>query len=67
MLDTAAEREQRMRDLVRDVPLARWGTPEEVAAVVAHLVSDESGYTTDAEFVLDGGGAARPPQRGAVR
>lgn len=66
MLGPGPEREAKMRDLVRDVPLGRWGTAEEVAAVVAHLLSDESAYTTGAEFVLDGGitaGAVAPPQR----
>lgn len=48
-------RSGRIDALVQNVPLRRFGTPEEVAAVVAHLASDESGYTTGAEFVLDGG------------
>lgn len=55
MLGTGPDREARMREFVRDVPLGRFGTPEEVASVVAYLASDESGYTTGAEFVLDGG------------
>jgi NAD(P)-dependent dehydrogenase (short-subunit alcohol dehydrogenase family) len=41
------------------------GTPTEVAALVAHLLADESGYTTGAEFVIDGGilaGAAATPR-----
>ena len=66
MLGSGPEREARMRAFVQDVPLARWGTPEEVAAVVAHLVSDESAYTTGAELVLDGGilaGAVAAPKR----
>lgn len=66
MLGAGPQREQRMQELVRDVPLARWGTTAEVAAVVAHLLSDESAYTTGAEFVLDGGitaGAVASPER----
>jgi NAD(P)-dependent dehydrogenase (short-subunit alcohol dehydrogenase family) len=66
MLGGPEEREARMRALVRDVPLARWGTPGEVAAVVVHLLADESAYTTGAELVLDGGitaGAVAAPQR----
>jgi NAD(P)-dependent dehydrogenase (short-subunit alcohol dehydrogenase family) len=55
VLGTGPEREQRLRELVRDVPLGRFGTPEEVAALVAYLAADESAYTTGAEFVLDGG------------
>lgn len=66
MLGGGPEREARMRELVRDVPLGRFGTPEEVALLVVYLASEESAYTTGAEFVLDGGilaGAAARPGR----
>lgn len=65
MLGRDADREDRMKAFVQDVPLRRFGTPEEVAAVVAHLASDDSAYTTGAEFVLDGGllaGTAAAPE-----
>jgi len=39
-------------------PLGRIGTPAEVAAVVVHLASDDSGYTTGADHVVDGGRTA---------
>ena len=43
-------------------PISRIGTPEEVAELVAFLVSDASSYCTGAEFVVDGGAVAgRPP------
>jgi NAD(P)-dependent dehydrogenase (short-subunit alcohol dehydrogenase family) len=38
-----------------EVPLGRPGKPEEVAALVAWLCSDEAGYATGQSFVLDGG------------
>ncbi|MDE1175607.1 MAG: SDR family NAD(P)-dependent oxidoreductase [Edaphobacter sp.] len=37
------------------VPCGRIGTPEEVARVVAFLVSDRASYITGAEFKIDGG------------
>ena len=36
-------------------PLARLGRPEEVAAMALYLASDESAFTTGAEFRVDGG------------
>jgi NAD(P)-dependent dehydrogenase (short-subunit alcohol dehydrogenase family) len=41
--------------LVQAVPLARRGTPEEVANVYAFLASDEASYVTGALYYVDGG------------
>lgn len=65
MLGEGPEREVRLKAFVRDIPLRRFGTPEEVAALVSYLASEESAYTTGAEFVIDGGilaGAAASPE-----
>lgn len=47
--------------------VGRPGYPEDIAAVVAYLASEASGYMTGQTLVLDGGGAApfavRPPDR----
>jgi NAD(P)-dependent dehydrogenase (short-subunit alcohol dehydrogenase family) len=64
MLGQGPEREARMRDLVRDTPLRRFGTPDEVAALAVLLASDEAAYMTGAELSIDGGilaGSAATP------
>ncbi|GHF82015.1 3alpha(or 20beta)-hydroxysteroid dehydrogenase [Amycolatopsis bartoniae] len=42
----------------KKVALGRIGQPEEVAQLVVFLASDESSYSTGAEFVVDGGATA---------
>jgi NAD(P)-dependent dehydrogenase (short-subunit alcohol dehydrogenase family) len=37
------------------IPLGRFGTPNEVAATVLHLASSESGFIVGTEVVIDGG------------
>jgi NAD(P)-dependent dehydrogenase (short-subunit alcohol dehydrogenase family) len=36
-------------------PIGRLGRPEEIAAIAVYLASDESAFTTGAEFRIDGG------------
>ncbi|MBI1851728.1 MAG: glucose 1-dehydrogenase [Planctomycetes bacterium] len=55
LLGKGPDREARMRSMVADTPLRRFGTPEEVAAICVHLAADESSYTTGCEFNVDGG------------
>jgi 3-oxoacyl-[acyl-carrier protein] reductase len=42
-------------DLLARIPLGRFGTPEEVAAAVAFLASDEAGYITGHVLGVNGG------------
>lgn len=43
------------RQLVSGNPLPRQGEPDEIAYGVVYLASDESGFTTGTELVVDGG------------
>ncbi|WP_232678638.1 glucose 1-dehydrogenase [Nocardioides sp. R-C-SC26] len=45
------------------IPLGRPGQPEEVAAFVLFLASDESSFATGAEFVVDGGTVQGVPHK----
>ena len=45
----------RLEELAAESPLGRLGRPEEIAALVAWLVGDESSYVTGATLVADGG------------
>jgi NAD(P)-dependent dehydrogenase (short-subunit alcohol dehydrogenase family) len=41
--------------LVSQIPMRRFGTPEDVAKVALFLASDESAYTTGESIMVDGG------------
>lgn len=45
--------------LVAGTPMGRLGSPEEIAAIVTFLASDDASFVTGAEFVADGGYTAR--------
>ena len=49
------ENKQQLNALLNNIPLGRMGTPEDVAGVVAFLVSDDAAYVTGSTFVVDGG------------
>jgi NAD(P)-dependent dehydrogenase (short-subunit alcohol dehydrogenase family) len=65
MLGTGPDRAARMAAFVADTPLRRFGDPDEVAALVVMLASDEAAYMTGAELNIDGGllaGSAATPK-----
>jgi len=47
--------EEARRGFATQVPLGRLGRPEDVAAAAIHLASDDAGWVTGTEYVLDGG------------
>jgi NAD(P)-dependent dehydrogenase (short-subunit alcohol dehydrogenase family) len=66
MLGRGPDREGRIRTIVKDTPLQRFGRVDEVAAVAVLLASDEAAYMTGTEITIDGGmlaGSAASPKR----
>jgi acetoacetyl-CoA reductase len=41
--------------ILPQIPMARLGRPEEVAALVAYLASDEAAFLTGANIAINGG------------
>jgi beta-ketoacyl ACP reductase len=52
---TAALPDERRAELLGQIPLARYATPEEVAGVVTWLAGDDAAYVTGAVIPVDGG------------
>ncbi|MBX6329304.1 MAG: SDR family oxidoreductase [Pseudolabrys sp.] len=46
-------------DLLKPLPFGRGATPEEIAAAIAFIASDHSGYTSGSVVTIDGGLSAR--------
>ena len=52
---TAGTPEEKNEKLLARIPLRRFGTPEEVAALATYLASTAAGYITGQVFSIDGG------------
>jgi acetoacetyl-CoA reductase len=50
-----AMRPDALEKIVATIPVKRLGTPEEIASIVAWLASDQSAFSTGADFSLNGG------------
>lgn len=49
------EDKPKLEALLRNIPLGRLGTPDDVASMVAFLASNDASYITGATFLIDGG------------
>lgn len=55
-IDADVETNKAMEDaLMAEIPLGRWGKPEEVANLAVFLASDDAGYMTGSTCFIDGG------------
>ena len=62
------ERAEFYQAMLKKMPAGRAGTPDEVAALAAHIMGPEGGFITGSDFLIDGGATANffyGPQAGA--
>jgi NAD(P)-dependent dehydrogenase (short-subunit alcohol dehydrogenase family) len=52
---TADQAKQAAAEYALQIPMGRWGKPEEIAAAVVFLASDESSFITGIDLPVDGG------------
>jgi len=59
MIQDAPDPEKARQTLIRQVPLKRIGSTDDVAKMIVYLASDESTFVTGTEMVIDGGVVAQ--------
>lgn len=57
-LRATGDYEKALSDFIARQPMGRIAKPEEIAALVTYLASDEAGFTTGQIHVIDGGWTA---------
>ena len=65
MLGNGPDREKRLAQIAKDIPMRRLGSPQDVAYAALFLASDEAMYITGVELTVDGGilaGSSAPPK-----
>lgn len=66
-IDTGFDERRLPADRRPDVPLARMGTADEVAAIIGFLVGPDAGYVSGAVWTVDGGRSVLSPAEVAER
>jgi glucose 1-dehydrogenase len=55
-IDKDVETDAKLNDqIVAEIPMGRWGKPEEVAQLALYLASDAAAYVTGSTYFIDGG------------
>jgi glucose 1-dehydrogenase len=56
LIDRDVESDAKLNDrILAEIPMGRWGKPEEVAQLALYLASDDAAYVTGSTYFIDGG------------